>query len=104
MNKVGLSGGRDASKPGRIVVQDSVPTGDAVLDTALTVILARQGSKPSTLIRPLGIRGCPQGDPGDDRRRSGSRQLRRSRVRRAASSGQQWAALQNSHFGRASAT
>jgi hypothetical protein len=53
MNKIGLSSGRDASKPGRIVVQDSVPTGDAVLDAALTVIIARQGSKPSTLIRPL---------------------------------------------------
>lgn len=53
MNKIGLSGSRDASKPGRIVVQDSAPTGDPVLDAALTVIIAGEGSKPSTLIRSL---------------------------------------------------
>lgn len=53
MNKIGLSDGHDAGKPGRIVVQDSDPPGDPVLDAALTVIIAREGSKPSTLIRPL---------------------------------------------------
>jgi hypothetical protein len=54
MNKVGLSGEHDASEPGRIVVTDAAPTGDPVLDTALQTIVARQGSKPATLIRPLG--------------------------------------------------
>lgn len=53
INKVSLSGGHDASKPGRILVQDPAPTGDPVLDAALTVIIARKGAKPSTLIRPL---------------------------------------------------
>lgn len=52
--KVGLSGEHDTGKPGRIVVRDPAPTGDAVLDAALTVIIARQGSKPSALIKPLG--------------------------------------------------
>jgi hypothetical protein len=32
----------------------------------------------------LGIRGCPHGDPGDDRRGRGRRQLGRSRVRRGS--------------------
>jgi hypothetical protein len=54
MGKVALSGEYDHSKPGRIVVRDPGPTGDTVLDPALQIILAHQGSKPSTLIRPLG--------------------------------------------------
>jgi hypothetical protein len=53
MNKVGLSGEHGPSKPGRIAVRDPAPTGDTVLDGALQIIAAHQGSKPSTLIRPL---------------------------------------------------
>jgi hypothetical protein len=54
MNKVGLSGKEEISKPGRIVVRDPSPTGDPVLDAALQTIVAHQGKNPSTLIRPLG--------------------------------------------------
>lgn len=54
MNKVGLSGEHDHSKPGRIVVRDPAPTGDPVLDAALQAIIAHLGSKPAALIRPLG--------------------------------------------------
>jgi hypothetical protein len=53
LSKVGLSGDRDAGKPGRIVVCDPSPAGDEVLDAALAVIAARQGSKPSAVIRRL---------------------------------------------------
>jgi Golgi phosphoprotein 3 GPP34 len=53
MNKVGLSGEHDTGKPGRIVVRDPAPAGDPVLDAAVQIILARQGSKPATLILPL---------------------------------------------------
>jgi len=53
MNKVSLSGVQDA-KPGRVVVRDPAPTGDLVLDAAVQVIAACPGSKPATLIRPLG--------------------------------------------------
>jgi hypothetical protein len=53
-NKVSLSCEHDASKPGRVVVRDPAPTGDPVLDAAVQIILARQGSKPATLIRTLG--------------------------------------------------
>src|SRR6266568_4785249 len=54
MNKVGLSGQWDRGKPGRIIVRDSSPTGDEVLDAALGIVSAHQGKKPLTVIRPLG--------------------------------------------------
>lgn len=52
-NKVDLSGEGDQGKPGRIIVRDPSPAGDAVLDAALEIITAHQGKKPSTVIRPL---------------------------------------------------
>lgn len=48
-----LSGEPDQGKPGRIIVRDHSPTGDAVLDAALEILVAHQGQKPSTVIRPL---------------------------------------------------
>ena len=53
MNKVGLSGEGEAGKAGRIVVRDPSPAGDEVLDAALEILIAHQGSKPSAVIRPL---------------------------------------------------
>jgi hypothetical protein len=53
LNKVGLSGEQDQGKPGRIIVRDSSPAGDAVLDAALEILIAHQGQKPSTVIKPL---------------------------------------------------
>jgi AcrR family transcriptional regulator len=53
MNKVDLSGEGDPGKPGRIIVRDPSPVGDDVLDAALAILTTRQGSKPSTVIRPL---------------------------------------------------
>ncbi len=53
MHKVDLSGGGDEGKPGRITIRDSSPVGDEVLDVALAIIIAHQGKKPSTVIRPL---------------------------------------------------
>ncbi|HUZ37003.1 MAG TPA: GPP34 family phosphoprotein [Streptosporangiaceae bacterium] len=54
MNKVDLSGEADQGKPGRIIVRDPSPAGDAVLDAALGVVIGHAGKKPSTVIRPLG--------------------------------------------------
>ena len=54
MSKVDLSGDGDQGKPGRIIVRDSSPTGDEVLDAALGILITRQGSKPFRVIRPLG--------------------------------------------------
>jgi Golgi phosphoprotein 3 (GPP34) len=54
MTRVSLSGDHNGSKPGRIVVPDPAPTDDPVLDAALQIIIAHQGRKLATLIRPLG--------------------------------------------------
>jgi hypothetical protein len=53
MNKVDLSREGDPGKPGRVVVRDPAPTGDAVLDTALDVLAAHPGKKPAAVLRPL---------------------------------------------------
>jgi hypothetical protein len=53
VNKVDLSGEGDQGKPGRIIVRDPAPAGDEVLDAALEILITRQGSKPSAVIRPL---------------------------------------------------
>jgi AcrR family transcriptional regulator len=52
-NKVDLSGEQDPGKPGRIIVRDPSPAGDAVLDAALEILVARQGKRPSAVIGPL---------------------------------------------------
>ena len=54
LGKVDVAGEQDPGKPGRIIVRDPSPPGDEVLDTALQTLAARQGSKPSAVIRPLG--------------------------------------------------
>jgi hypothetical protein len=53
LNKVDLSGEGDQGKPGRIIVRDPSAAGDEVLDAALGTLITRQGSKASTVIRPL---------------------------------------------------
>ena len=53
LNRVDLSGEQDRGKPGRIIVRDPSPAGDAVLDAALEILIAHQGQKPSTVIKPL---------------------------------------------------
>src|SRR5262245_26105888 len=52
-NKVDLSGEQDQGRPGRIIVRDPSPAGDAVLDAALETVTAYQGKRPSTVIKPL---------------------------------------------------
>lgn len=54
MRKVGLSAGDDEGRPGRLVVRDPSPAGDDILDTALQIVAAHQGKKPSAVIGPLG--------------------------------------------------
>ena len=54
LGKVDVAGEQDPGKPGRIIVRDPSPPGDEVLDAALQTLSARQGSKPSAVIRPLG--------------------------------------------------
>ena len=52
-NKVDLTGEQDPGRPGRIIVRDPSPPGDAILDTALETVTAYQGNRPSTVIGPL---------------------------------------------------
>lgn len=54
MHKVDLSGPGDQGQPGRIIIRDPSPAGDEVLDSALAILIAHQGQKPSAVIRPLG--------------------------------------------------
>ena len=53
LNKVDVTGERDQARPGRIIVRDPSPASDEVLDAALQILIARQGSKPSAVIKPL---------------------------------------------------
>ena len=53
LNKVDLSGEQDPGRRGRIIVRDPSPAGDAVLDAALEILVARQGKRPSAVIGPL---------------------------------------------------
>ncbi len=53
-SKVGISGAEDPGRPGRLIVGDPSPAGDEVLDAALAIVGARQGKKPSAVIRQLG--------------------------------------------------
>ena len=53
-HKVDISGEQDQGRRGRIIVRDPAPVGDDVLDAALQILVARQGSKPSGVVKPLG--------------------------------------------------
>ena len=52
-NKIDLTGEQDPGRPGRILVRDPSPPGDAILDTALETVTVYQGKRPSAVIRPL---------------------------------------------------
>jgi hypothetical protein len=54
MGKVRLSGDDDPGKPGRIIVRDTAPPGDDVLDDALQTLAGRQGDRPEAAIGELG--------------------------------------------------
>ena len=54
LGKVDITGEQDQGKPGRIIVRDPAPPENDVLDAALETLAARQGSKPSAVIGPLG--------------------------------------------------
>ena len=45
-NKVDLTSDQDPGKPGRIIVRDPSPAGDAILDAALQTVAAYQGKSP----------------------------------------------------------
>ena len=54
LHKVDISGHEDPGRRGRIIVRDPSPAGDDVLDAALQILVAREGSKPSAVVKLLG--------------------------------------------------
>jgi Golgi phosphoprotein 3 (GPP34) len=51
--KVDMAGEDGDGSPGRLIVRDPSPPGDAVLDSALGIVAAHQGKKPATVLKPL---------------------------------------------------
>jgi hypothetical protein len=54
LNKVDVSSEGDQGRRGRIIIRDPSQVGDDVLDAALQILIERQGSKPSAVVKPLG--------------------------------------------------
>ncbi len=53
MDRVDLTTEADHGRKGRLVVHDTSPIGDEVLDAALRIVTDHQGKKPSAVITPL---------------------------------------------------
>jgi hypothetical protein len=53
LSRVDLTREGDPGRPGRLIVRDPTPTGDAVLDAALQIATAQQGKKASAALKPL---------------------------------------------------
>jgi hypothetical protein len=53
LGRADLAGDGDGGRVGRIVVRDPTPTGEALLDEALDVVRAREGSRPKAVVAPL---------------------------------------------------
>ena len=51
--RVDIAGPAEMVQPGRVLVRGTMPTGDALLDTALERVRQHQGAEPSTVIGPL---------------------------------------------------
>ena len=59
MGRVDVAGPSESVREGRLVVRDSTPTGDAVLDDALVTMGEKEGKKPQGVVTRLGkgVRG-----------------------------------------------
>ena len=51
--RVDIAGPAEIVQPGRVLVRGAMPTGDALLDTALERVRQHHGAEPSTVIGPL---------------------------------------------------
>ena len=54
MGRVDVADPGETVREGRLVVRDSTPTGDAVLDEALAIIGEKEGRKPKSVVARLG--------------------------------------------------
>lgn len=53
LGRADLAGDGEGGRVGRIVVRDVTPTGDVLLDEALDVVRAKEGSRPKALVAPI---------------------------------------------------
>lgn len=56
MQRVDVAGSDERVREGRLVVRDPDPTGDGLLDEALTIVGQREGKKPQSVVTRLGKR------------------------------------------------
>ena len=56
MQRVDVAGSDERVREGRLVVRDPNPTGDALLDEALTIVAQKEGKKPRSVVTRLGKR------------------------------------------------
>lgn len=56
MQRVDVAGSDERVREGRLVVRDPDPTGDGLLDEALTIVRQREGKKPQSVVGRLGKR------------------------------------------------
>lgn len=56
MQRVDVAGSDERVREGRLVVRDPDPTGDGLLDEALTVVGQKEGKKPQNVVARLGKR------------------------------------------------
>jgi hypothetical protein len=56
MHRVDVAGSDERVRAGRLVVRDPGPTGDGLLDEALTVVGQKEGKKPQNVVARLGKR------------------------------------------------
>lgn len=53
LGRVDVTADADDGKPGRLVIRDSSPTGEATLDDSLATLSTMEGKKPKDVIGPL---------------------------------------------------
>jgi hypothetical protein len=54
MQRVDVAGSDEGARKGRLVVRDPEPTGDTMLDEALTIVRQNEGKKPQSVVARLG--------------------------------------------------
>ncbi len=55
-DRVDVAGADERKREGRLVVRNPSPTGDGLLDEALTLVVQREGKKPQSVVTRLGKR------------------------------------------------
>jgi hypothetical protein len=54
MDRVDVAGAGERVREGRLVIRDTKPTGDGLLDEALAIVEHKEGKKPKSVVGRLG--------------------------------------------------